>query len=166
MENLQRMKELVEILNKASSLYYNGKNSGIEDREWDSMYKELQNLEEKTNTILSNSPTQNVGYTVSSKWDKITHEFPALSLNKTKDRKELLRWLGNQNGVLSWKLDGLTVIMTYDDGKLTSFCSRGNGIEGEKLDANAPFVHGVPMQISYKGHLIVRGEALVSFDSF
>ena len=70
MENLQRMKELVEILNKASSLYYNGKNSGIEDREWDSMYKELQNLEEKTNTILSNSPTQNVGYTVSSKWDK------------------------------------------------------------------------------------------------
>lgn len=166
MDRISRIKELVEQLNKANQDYYEKAKPSMTDREYDTLYNELLELEKETGVILGNSPSQHVGYSVSSQWDKVTHEFPALSLDKTKDRDELLNWLGNQLGVLSWKCDGLTVIMTFDNGKLTSLASRGSGIEGELITANAPFINGIPKEIPYKGHLVVRGEAMISYKSF
>ena len=166
MNKINRIKELVELLNKANKAYYEKSNPIMTDREYDKYYDELKNLETETNIILSNSPTQYVGYSVATKWDKITHEFPALSLNKTKDRNELVKWLGNHVGVLSWKEDGLTVVITYDNGKLTTLASRGDGIIGENLTKNSRHIHGIPLEISYKGHLVVRGEALISYKTF
>ena len=166
MNKIERIKELVQLLNKANKAYYEQSNSIMSDREYDNLYNELVELEKETRIILSGSPTQYAGYNVESKWDKITHEFPALSLDKTKDRNELENWLGDHEGVLSWKCDGLTVIMSYDNGSLISFCSRGNGIVGENLTKNARYIHGVPLEIPYKGHLVVRGEALISYKVF
>lgn len=166
MYKLNRIKELVQLLNKANKAYYEQSNPIMNDREYDNLYNELINLEKETGIVLSGSPTQYAGYNVESKWDKVTHEFPALSLDKTKDRNELVKWLGNHEGVLSWKCDGLTVIMSYDNGSLISFCSRGNGIVGENLTKNAKYIHGVPLEIPYKGHLVVRGEALIYYKVF
>ena len=166
MDKVERIKELVQLLNKANKAYYEQSNPIMSDREYDNLYNELVELEKETSIILSGSPTQYAGYNIESKWDKVTHEFPALSLDKTKDRNELVNWLGNHEGALSWKCDGLTVIMSYDNGGLTSFCSRGNGIVGENLTKNARYIHGVPLEIPYKGHLVVRGEALISYKVF
>lgn len=166
MDKLERIKELIQLLNKANKAYYEQSNPIMSDRDFDQLYNELVNLEKEIGVVLSGSPTQYAGYNVESKWDKITHEFPALSLDKTKDRNELVNWLGNHEGVLSWKCDGLTVIMSYDNGKLTTLASRGNGIVGENLTKNARYIHGVPLEIPYKGHLVVRGEALISYKVF
>ena len=166
MNKVERIKELVQTLNKANKDYYELANPTLSDREYDQLYNELVSLEKETGIILSGSPTQYAGYNIESKWDKITHEFPALSLNKTKDRNELLNWLGDKEGILSWKCDGLTVIMSYDNGKLTTLASRGNGIVGEDLTKNARYIHGIPLEIPNKGHLVVRGEALISYKTF
>ena len=166
MNKVERIKELVQTLNKANKAYYEQSNPIMSDREYDQLYNELVSLEKETGVVLSGSPTQYAGYNVESKWDKITHEFPALSLNKTKDRNELLNWLGDKEGILSWKCDGLTVIMSYDNGKLTTLASRGNGIVGEDLTKNARYIHGIPLEIPHKGHLVVRGEALISYKTF
>ena len=166
MHKVERIKELVQILNKANKDYYELSNPTLSDREYDQLYNELVELEKETGIVLSGSPTQYAGYNVESKWDKITHEFQALSLDKTKDRNELVNWLGDHEGVLSWKCDGLTVIMSYDNGKLITLASRGNGIVGENLTKNARYIHGVPLEIPYKGHLVVRGEALISYKVF
>ena len=166
MNKINRIKELVELLNKANEAYYEKSNSMMTDREYDKYYDELKSLENETGIILSSSPTQYVGYNIETKWDKITHEFPALSLNKTKDRSELVKWLNDKEGVLSWKEDGLTVVITYDNGKLKTLASRGNGIIGENLTKNSRYVHGIPLKIPYKGHLVVRGEALISYKTF
>ena len=166
MNKVERIKELVQTLNKANKDYYELAKPTLSDREYDQLYNELVSLEKETGIVLSGSPTQYAGYNVESKWDKITHEFPALSLNKTKDRNELLNWLGDKVGVLSWKCDGLTVIMSYDNGNLTTLASRGNGIVGEDLTKNARYIHGIPLEIPHKGHLVVRGEALISYKTF
>lgn len=166
MNKLERIKELVQLLNKANKDYYELAKPTLSDREYDQLYSELVSLEKETGVVLSGSPTQYAGYNVESKWDKITHEFPALSLDKTKDRNELVNWLGDHEGVLSWKCDGLTVIMSYDNGRLTTLSSRGNGIVGENLTKNARYIHGVPLEIPYKGHLVVRGEAMISYKTF
>lgn len=166
MENVKKIKELIQLLNKANKAYYEQSNPIMSDRDFDQLYNELVNLEKETGIVLSGSPTQYAGYNVESKWDKITHEFPALSLDKTKDRNELVNWLGDYEGVLSWKEDGLTMIMSYDNGKLTTLASRGNGIVGENLTENARYIHGVPLEIPYKGHLVVRGEAMISYKTF
>lgn len=166
MNKLERIKELVQLLNKANKDYYELAKPTLSDREYDQLYSELVSLEKETGAVLSGSPTQYAGYNVESKWDKITHEFPALSLDKTKDRNELVNWLGDHEGVLSWKCDGLTVIMSYDNGRLTTLASRGNGIVGENLTKNARYIHGVPLEIPYKGHLVVRGEAMISYKTF
>ena len=166
MDKLERIKELIQLLNKANKDYYELAKPTLSDREYDNLYNELVALEKETDIILSGSPTQYAGYNVESKWDKITHEFPALSLDKTKDRNELANWLGDHEGVLSWKCDGLTVIMSYYNGKLTTLASRGNGIIGENITKNARYIHGVPLEIPYKGHLVVRGEALISYKTF
>ena len=166
MNKLEIIKELVQLLNKANKDYYELAKPTLSDREYDQLYSELVSLEKETGVVLSGSPTQYAGYNVESKWDKITHEFPALSLDKTKDRNELVNWLGDHEGVLSWKCDGLTVIMSYDNGRLTTLSSRGNGIVGENLTKNARYIHGVPLEIPYKGHLVVRGEAMISYKTF
>ena len=166
MNKLERIKELVQLLNKSNKDYYELAKPTLSDREYDQLYNELVELEKETDIVLSGSPTQYAGYNVESKWDKITHEFPALSLDKTKDRNELVNWLGDHEGVLSWKCDGLTVIMSYDNGRLTTLSSRGNGIVGENLTKNARYIHGVPLEIPYKGHLVVRGEAMISYKTF
>ena len=166
MNKLERIKELVQLLNKSNKDYYELAKPTLSDREYDQLYSELVSLEKETGVVLSGSPTQYAGYNVESKWDKITHEFPALSLDKTKDRNELVNWLGDHEGVLSWKCDGLTVIMSYDNGRLTTLSSRGNGIVGENLTKNARYIHGVPLEIPYKGHLVVRGEAMISYKTF
>ena len=166
MDKLERIKELVQLLNKANKDYYELAKPTLSDREYDNLYNELVNFEKETGIVLSGSPTQYAGYNVESKWDKITHEFPALSLDKTKNRNELANWLGDHEGVLSWKEDGLTMIMSYDNGKLTTLASRGNGIVGENLTKNARYIHGVPLEIPYKGHLVVRGEAMISYKTF
>ena len=166
MYKLNKIKKLVQTLNKANKDYYELAKPTLSDREYDNLYNDLVNLEKETGIVLSGSPTQYAGYNVESKWDKVTHEFPALSLDKTKDRNELVNWLGNHECVISWKCDGLTVIMSYDNGKLTTLASRGNGIIGENLTKNAKYIHGVPLEIPYKGHLVVRGEAMISYKVF
>ena len=166
MEKIKLIKQIVDQLNEANKSYYDFANPIMSDKEYDNLYNKLISLEKESGIVLNNSPTQNVGYITSTKWDKTTHEFPALSLDKTKDRNELISWIGNQEGILSWKCDGLTVVMTFDNHTLTSLATRGNGIEGELITANAPFINGIPKKISYDGHLVVRGEAMISYETF
>ena len=160
------MENLVKKLNEAAKAYYSGHESTMSDKEYDELYAKLQKMEQETGIILPDSPTQRVGYEVVSALSKVQHEYPALSLDKTKDKEELKKWLGEQVGVLSWKLDGLTAIATWDNGKLTSLVTRGNGIVGEDVTHNAPYIEGLPMTIPYDGHLVVRGETLISYPDF
>ena len=127
MDKLERIKELVELLNKAGKSYYSEGHEIMSNYEYDALYDELKKLEEETGCVLSNSPTVNVGYEVLSELPKERHDSPMLSLDKTKDREALRDWLGEQKGVLSWKLDGLTIVLTYEDGKLSKAVKRGNG---------------------------------------
>ena len=165
-KKLNRMKELIEILNNASRLYYQYSTPIMTDFEYDKLYDELEKLEKETNTVLSNSPTQNVEPEAIDSLVKVEHPAPMLSLSKTKSISELASFLGNQEGLLSWKLDGLTIVVTYKDGKLSSGVTRGNGIIGEVITENVKKFKNIPLTIPYKGTLVVRGEAVIKYSDF
>lgn len=162
----ERIKELVSLLNKANKAYYQDAKEIMSNYEYDKLYDELIQLEKITGITLSNSPTVNVGYEVVSELPKEKHESPMLSLDKTKDRNELLKWLGDREGVLSWKLDGLTVVLTYENGELVKAVTRGNGEIGENVTNNAKHIKKLPLKIPYKDKLILRGEAVISYPDF
>lgn len=165
-KKLNRMKELIEILNNASRLYYQYSTPIMTDFEYDKLYDELEKLEKETNTVLSNSPTQNVEPEAIDSLVKVEHPAPMLSLSKTKSISELASFLGNQEGLISWKLDGLTIVLTYKDGKLSSGVTRGNGIIGEVVTENVKKFRNIPLTIPYKGTLVVRGEAVIKYSDF
>ena len=160
-----RIEELVEQLNKASEAYYNGQDEIMSNYEWDAMFDELTSLENETGYVLPNSPTQNAGYE-STSGKKEAHEFPALSLAKTKKVEELEKWAEDYPIWLSWKLDGLTLVLTYDNGKLVKILTRGNGTQGTNITHLKDVIKGFPLEIPYKGHLVVRGEAVISYTDF
>lgn len=163
---LNRIKELVEILNEAGKSYYSKGVETMNNFEYDKLYDELVLLEKETGHILSNSPTINVGFEVLSELPKERHESPMLSLDKTKELEVLSDWLGSQKGVLSWKLDGLTIVLTYENGTLYKAVTRGNGEIGEIITNNAKVFKNIPLTIPYTGKLIVRGEAIITYSDF
>ncbi len=165
-EMKKRIDELTEILNNASRAYYDDASEIMTNYEYDALYDELLELEEKTGYIPEESPSQNVGYTVQSELPKERHAKRMLSLDKTKDRESLRAWLGEQEGLLSWKLDGLTVVLTYEGGKLEKAITRGNGDVGEVITPNAKVFVNVPKRIPHEGHVVVRGEAVIRYDDF
>ena len=162
----ERMKELVELLNEASKAYYQESREIMPNVEYDRLYDELLALEKETGVTLSNSPTVRVGYEILSALPKETHEAPMLSLDKTKSVPELVDWLGDQVGLLSWKMDGLTIVLTYENGTLAKAVTRGNGEVGEVITNNARVFKNIPLNISYKGQLILRGEAVIRYSDF
>ena len=162
---LQRIEELVEQLNKASAAYYNGQDEIMSNYEWDAMFDELTSLEEETGHVLPDSPTQNAGYE-SASGQKEAHEYSALSLAKTKSVDELKKWAEGYPIWLSWKLDGCTLVLTYDNGKLVKILTRGNGTVGTNITHLKNSIKGFPLEIPYKGHLVVRGEAVISYSDF
>lgn len=164
-EKLLQMKSLVERLNQASDSYYNGKGELMTDYEWDALFDQLKRLEEETGEILPDSPTNRVSED-SSVGKKEEHEFAALSLAKTKQVSDLVKWAEDRPIWISWKLDGLTLVVTYDGGKLTKIVTRGNGHIGTNITHLAPAISGIPGTISEKGHLVVRGEAVISYTDF
>ncbi len=163
---INRIKELNVILKKASEDYYAKDESPLSDREYDALYDELVRLEEETGVILAGSPTQSVGYEAVDELPKERHPSPMLSLGKTKSREELAQWLGDHEGVLSWKLDGLTIVLTYENGELVKALTRGNGEIGEVITPNARVFDNVPLRIAFSGELVVRGEAVISYKDF
>ncbi len=166
MEQMARMRELVEKLNEAAAVYYQGTDEIMSNFEYDKLYDELVNLEKATGTVLSASPTQKVGYEVISELPKETHAAPMLSLDKTKEVEQLVSWLGSQTGLLSWKMDGLTIVLTYENGKLIKAVTRGNGQVGEVITNNAKTFKNVPLSVPFQGQLILRGEAVISYSEF
>ena len=162
----ERMKELVSLLNKASRAYYQEAQEIMSNYEYDRLYDELKELEDELGITLSNSPTVNVGYEVVSELPKERHESPMLSLDKTKEVEELKNFVGDQKVLMSWKMDGLTVVLTYRDGKLYKAVTRGNGEVGEVVTNNAKVFKNVPVQIAYQGELILRGEAVIGYKDF
>ena len=163
---LQRIKYLVDLLNKASRAYYAEDREIMSNYEYDALYDELAALEAKTGIVLAGSPTVNVGYEAVEELPKERHESPMLSLGKTKDREELKDWLQGHPAILSWKLDGLTIVLTYRDGKLFKAVTRGNGEVGEVITNNARTFQNLPLQIAYRGELVLRGEAVISYSDF
>lgn len=166
MDKQARMKKLVEVLNQASKAYYQEDRELFSNKEYDELYDELQALEAETGIVMSQSPTQNVGYEVLSELEKETHESPMLSLDKTKSPEALRDWLGEKEGLLSWKMDGLTVVLTYRDGVLQKAVTRGNGVVGEVITNNARVFKNIPLKISFKGRLVLRGEAIITYSDF
>lgn len=165
-DKITRMKELINILNKASELYYQKNTIMMTDYEYDHLYDELVELEKETNMTLSNSPTINVEPEISSSLKQVEHPSPMLSLAKTKKVSELENFLGDKEGLLSWKLDGLTIVLTYENGKLISGVTRGTGIIGELVTENVKQFKNVPLTIPYKGRLVLRGEAIIKYSDF
>ena len=165
-EKIERMKELINILNKASELYYQKSTSMMTDYEYDKLYDELVNLEKETSMTLSNSPTINVEPEILSSLEQVEHPSPMLSLSKTKSIDELISFIGDKEGLLSWKLDGLTIVLTYENGKLVSGVTRGTGIIGEVVTENVKKFKNIPLSIKYKGKLVVRGEAIIKYSDF
>ena len=165
-EKSSRMRELVDLLNRASKAYYAQDDEIMSNYEYDRLYDELVQLEKETGVIFSNSPTVNVGYEAVDELPKETHEKPMLSLGKTKSREELTEWIGEQQGLLSWKLDGLTVVLTYFAGKLAKAVTRGNGEVGEVISNNARCFKNIPLTIPFQGDLVLRGEAVISYSDF
>ena len=161
-----RMKELIDILNKAASVYYQGKDEIMSNFEYDRMYDELSALEKESGLVLAGSPTQKVGYEVLSELPKQTHPSPMLSLDKTKQVDELASWLGGKEGLLSWKMDGLTVVLTYENGELLNAVTRGNGVVGEVITNNAKVFKNLPVNIPFKGRMVLRGEAIITYSEF
>ena len=161
-----RMQELVELLNKASKAYYQDAAEIMSNFEYDKLYDELLALEQELGITMANSPTVNVGYEVLSELPKERHEKPMLSLDKTKEVSRLKEFLGQQKAFLSWKLDGLTIVLTYRNGKLEKAVTRGNGEEGEVITNNAKTFKNLPLKIAYQGELILRGEAIISYSDF
>ena len=166
MNKMERMKELITLLNEASKAYYAEDREIMSNFKYDALYDELTALEEELGTVLSNSPTVNVGYEAVDELPKERHETAMLSLDKTKDREELRDWLVDKEGLLSWKLDGLTVVLTYENGKLVKAVTRGNGEEGEVVTNNAKVFKNLPHKIPYQGKLILRGEAVIKYSDF
>ena len=162
---ISKIEELVEKLNQASDAYYNGKDEIMSNFEWDAMFDELSILESETGHILSNSPTQTAGYEASN-GKREEHEYSALSLAKTKKVEELVKWAEDYPIWLSWKLDGCTLVLTYDNGKLVKILTRGNGTVGTNITHLKNAMKGFPLEIDYKGHLVVRGEAAISYSDF
>lgn len=167
MENsLQRMKELVEKLDQAAKAYYQEDREIMSNQEYDSLYDQLEQLEKETGTVLTNSPTVRVGYEAVNELPKEEHPSPMLSLDKTKDREVLRGFIGNHKCLLSWKLDGLTIVLTYENGELVKAVTRGNGIVGEVITNNARVFKNIPLRIPHKGQLVLRGEAIITYSEF
>lgn len=164
-DKILRMRQLVRELNEASDAYYNGQAERMTDYEWDARFDELRRLEQETATTLPDSPTQRVSED-SIAGQKEEHEFAALSLAKTKQTSELVKWAEGRPIWISWKLDGLTLVVTYDDGRLTKIVTRGNGHIGTNITHLVSAISGIPQSINYKGHLVIRGEAVISYDDF
>lgn len=165
-EALHRMKELVEKLREASKAYYAQDREIMSNFEYDNLYDELVALEQETGMVLTGSPTISVGYEAVDELPKEAHESPMLSLGKTKDRDELRSWLGDKEGLLSWKLDGLTIVLTYQNGELQKAVTRGNGEVGEVITNNAKVFKNIPLRIKHQGELILRGEAVITYADF
>lgn len=164
--SLQRMKELVEKLDQAAKTYYQEDREIMSNQEYDSLYDQLEQLEKETGTVLTNSPTVRVGYEAVNELPKEEHPSPMLSLDKTKDREVLRGFIGNHKCLLSWKLDGLTIVLTYENGELVKAVTRGNGIVGEVITNNARVFKNIPLRIPYKGQLVLRGEAIITYSEF
>ena len=162
----RRIDELIETLNEASAAYYDEASEIMSNYEYDALYDELESLEKETGYTPLNSPTKNVGYTVQSELPKERHRSRMLSLDKTKSREELAAWLGDHEGLLSWKLDGLTVVLTYEGGELVKAVTRGNGDIGEVITPNARVFVNVPKRIPHEGHTVIRGEAVITYEEF
>lgn len=165
-EEQSRMKELTELLNRASEAYYNKDTEIMSNFEYDKLYDELSELEKRTGIVLAGSPTVHVGYTAADELPKERHESPMLSLDKTKSREALAEWLGDKEGLLSWKLDGLTVVLTYENGTLVKAVTRGNGEIGEVITDNARVFKNLPVHIPCKEPLTLRGEAVIRYSDF
>lgn len=166
MDKIQLMKEKIELLNRAAKAYYQENREIMSNYEYDRLYDELAELEKETGMVLSNSPSVRVGYELLTALPKERHERPMLSLDKTKDVEALKAWLGSQKGLLSWKLDGLTLVLTYRNGALDKAVTRGNGEVGEVVTNNVRVFKNIPLTIPYKGELILRGEAVISYSDF
>lgn len=166
MDKVKRIKELTQQLNQYRDLYYNNSVSKISDQEYDNLFDELRKLEEETNIIMANSPTHTVGYKVKSKLEKVKHSHPMLSLDKTKSVDDLKKFAGNKDCLLMCKMDGLTVLLTYENGELVQAETRGNGEEGEIITHNAKVFENIPSHIDYTGHLEIEGEAIITYDDF
>ena len=166
MNDIDRMKQLIARLNEAAKAYYAQDREIMSNLEYDRLYDELSALEEKTGLVLAQSPPQSVGYEAVDTLPKERHESPMLSLGKTKSREELADWLNGKKGLLSWKLDGLTIVLTYRDGKLFKAVTRGNGEVGEVITPNARTFVNLPLQIPFLGELILRGEAVITYEDF
>lgn len=165
-DKISRLKELITILNEASKVYYSEGNEIMSNLEYDKLYDELQVLEVETGIRMSNSPTVKVGYTVQSELPKEKHATKMLSLDKTKSVDELKEWLNGKVGMLSWKLDGLTVVLTYRNGSLEKAVTRGNGEIGEVITENAKMFSNIPLNIEHRGTLVIRGEACIKYSTF
>ena len=163
---IRRMKELAQKLDEAAKAYYQKDIEIISNREYDQMYDELQALEKETGTVLANSPTIRVGYEAVDQLPKEEHESPMLSLDKTKDREVLREFIGNHETLLSWKLDGLTIVLTYENGELVKAVTRGNGVVGEVVTNNAKVFQNIPLKLPYQGRLVLRGEAIITYSDF
>lgn len=165
-QKLVRMKELIRTLNEAACVYYVDGNEIMSNLSYDQLYDELEKLEQETGMILGGSPTQRVGFEVLSELPKERHPSPMLSLDKTKSVEELASWLGDKEGLLSWKMDGLTVVLSYHAGELVKAVTRGNGEIGEVITQNARMFDNVPTRISFAGDLVLRGEAIITYSEF
>lgn len=166
MDQSKRMKELIEILNRASKAYYQENTEIMSNYEYDALYDELVELEKQTGIVMASSPTIHVGYELLTELPKEAHGSPMLSLDKTKSAVELVSWLNGKEGLLSWKLDGLTIVLTYRHGKLEKAVTRGNGEVGEVITSNARTFVNVPLQIAFQGELVLRGEAVIPYSVF
>ncbi|OLR55670.1 DNA ligase (NAD(+)) LigA [Hornefia porci] len=162
----QEIREKIDILNRAAKAYYQDGIEIMPNIEYDRLYDELRELERETGIVFANSPTRNVGYEVLSELPRERHPSRMLSLDKTKSRQELAEWLGDQHGLLSWKLDGLTIVLTYENGELVKALTRGNGEIGEVVTGNARVFANVPVNVPYRGRLVLRGEAIITYSEF
>ena len=165
-ESMARLRELTALLSEAGRAYYQESREIMSNYEYDRLYDELAALERETGVVLAGSPTQKVGYEVLSELPKERHPAPMLSLDKTKEVAALQEWLGDQKGLLSWKMDGLTVVLTYENGELAKAVTRGNGEIGEVITANARTFENIPLRIAYTGRLVLRGEAVIRYSDF
>ncbi len=166
MKDYNRIKELVKIINEANKAYYQANKEIMTNFEYDELYDELVKLEDESGIVLANSPTRKVGYEILSSLPKYKHEQRMLSLDKTKETSKLKSWLGSHEGILSWKLDGLTIVLTYENGELVRAVTRGNGEVGEVVTNNAKVFENIPLRIPFKESLMIRGEAVIKYSDF
>ena len=166
MDKVKRIKELTQKLNQYRDSYYNDSVSEISDQEYDDLFDELKKLEEETNIVMTNSPIHTVGYEVKSELEKVKHSHTMLSLDKTKSVDDLKKFANDKDCLLMCKMDGLTVLLTYENGELIQAETRGNGEEGEIITHNARVFENIPLHIDYTGHLEVEGEAIITYGDF